>query len=57
MVIIVTPNGYSPMAYVGDMDAVCAKAAAHLPAEQAMMLGSAYHAATGGNGTALAAIL
>lgn len=57
MVIIVTPNGYSPMAYTGDMDAVCAKAAAHLPAEQAMMLGSMYHAATGGNGTALAAIL
>lgn len=57
IVIILTPNGYSPMAYIGDMDAVCQQAAAHLPAEQAALLGAAYYAATGGNGTALAALL
>jgi hypothetical protein len=57
IVVILTPNGYSPVAYFDDMDAVCAEASAHLPADVAMMIGTRYHAMTGGNGTALAGAL
>ena len=57
IVVVLTPNGYSPMAYYDDMTAVCERASAHLPAGVAMMIGVQYHAATGGNGTMLAGAL
>jgi hypothetical protein len=57
IVVILTPNGYSPVAYFDDMDAVCERASAHLPAEVAMAIGTRYYHLTGGNGTALAGAL
>lgn len=57
IVVLLTPNGYSPVAYFDDMAAVCERASAHLPADVAMMIGTRYHAETGGNGTMLAVML
>lgn len=57
IVVILTPYGYSPVAYFDDMDEVCRRASAHLPADVSMMIGSMYHAQTGGNGTMLAVSL